>query len=171
MVFLKWNSTADIFPGMSRLFLEKLFHKVPLNNWSGRSLYRLVSQLLIVPWAGLHKAMCQSVIGELLQPLWEYWQNIIKAYTSINPIRPKVFYKKAEKLSLQLCNFTEKELRYRCFQMTFAKFFRIATLRNTNTRLNKFMGIIFHPLEGRIWQVLSVLEILVVFSKVNYHQY
>ena len=32
MGFLKRNSTADIFLGTFRLFLEKLFHKAPLND-------------------------------------------------------------------------------------------------------------------------------------------
>ena len=48
------------FLGMFRVFLEKLFHKAPLNYWLGKV------QLLIVPWVGLHKIMCQSVIGKLL---------------------------------------------------------------------------------------------------------
>ena len=92
IAFLKQNSTADIFLEMFRLFLKKLFHKAPLNDSSGKDF------ILFTPWAGLHKVRCQSVIGELLWPLWEYWKNIIKAYTSLNPIHPKVFNKKAEKL-------------------------------------------------------------------------
>ena len=66
MAFLKQNSTADIFLGKFWLFLEKLFHKAPLNNWLRKVFILLVSQLLIVPSVELHKVMCQSVIGELL---------------------------------------------------------------------------------------------------------
>ena len=142
MTLLKVNCAADIFLGMSQLFLDKLFLKAPLKNWLVRVFIFLISQITIAS-TGLHKNNCQSVIREirilvksckdlkLTEPFAQrYSANNLKTSQNSHkkPMMESFHYK------IKAYIFTE-ELHHRCFPMNFAKFFRIASLNNTSKQM------------------------------------
>ena len=63
----RWHFSRNVLT----FFFWEAIHKAPLNDWLGKVFTLFSKPISNFPWAEQHNVMCQSVIRELLQLLWE----------------------------------------------------------------------------------------------------